>query len=761
MNRSTDPMTTPSSTIPIPAMPVLAALSLLSWSAAAGAQPAITPPPNAPAEVKWDAASGKLALEYHGGAILSATIHAEDAGGQPLAGATLKLAPEKTHGDAEAVEQRLSITLVEPAAGAMLVLDGAITGSAEAFPAETAGAAQKRFPILRNSVGISRSLRNNAVFDRRWDWMLEGPGGTTRIEPAKVGKETVAFAFESRGPALELTFRPRFYQKHGKLAYFTPWTYQPWEGSLTGYCTWWSYKGGFDQKTLDSLLKVFVEKKLPDFGYDYMQFDNCYQIGNGSHPANWLEWNKGKYPQGREHAMKTIRDAGMTPGIWVHRVHRANDRHIADLVKELPEWFVPDNAGVPVRQNNCYALNTHNKEAVEAMIRPLYRGLKEQGWPYVKIDGAGDLMTAYRRNDVTGFFEKLGKTREETWRVWDEVARKELGPKVFMLTCWGVGPGVNSIGLSDGCRLGSDGFGTGLFHRFNSLNGVVWRNDPDHCDILGGYAMDTDAMMPVFGAKQPVPARSVIRPALCSVAGGMLMVSDKVEVYQDDRNLEGMKRSSPVLFTMPGQLYDFSGRKPGDYGFSLHGGEPEWWLLEIDRPFDHWAVVSRFQWGRQAADKKGIEYQGMPEQKIAFTDLGLHPDRDYLVFEFWSQKFLGRSKGSFTAPAMDANTGMHAFAIREAREHPWVLSTTRHISQGGVDLLQETWDKATNTLAGKSKVVAGDPYILTVHLPAGFKLKAAEVGGERAETASQTETATVRIIPSATKTVEWKLAFTK
>jgi len=730
----------------------------LACLAAATAAPA--PPPNQPAEVKWDAATGKLALEYHGGTILAATVRAENADGQPLAGARFKLAPDESRGDGDALTQRLVISLAEAAEGAVLVLDAAVTGSAQAFPAETRGAAQKRFPILRNTVGLSRSLRNNAVFDRRWDWMLEGPDGATRIVPAKAAKDAVSFTLESRGPAIDLTFRPRFYQKHGKLDYFTPWTYDPWKGSLTGYCTWWPYRAGFDQKTLEALLEVFVDKKLPDFGYDYMQFDNCYQIGNGSHPENWLEWN-GKFPDGWKHAMKVIRDAGMTPGIWVHRVHRANDRHIADLVKERPEWFVPDNNGQPVRQNNCYALNTHIKDAVETMIRPLYRGLKEQGWPYVKIDGAGDLMTACKRKDVTGFFEKIGKTPEETWRVWDEVAREELGPGVFMLTCWGVGPGVSSIGLADGCRLGSDGFGTGLFHRYNSLNGVVWRNDPDHCDILGGYAMDNDAMMTVFGAGQPVPARSVIRPALCSVAGGMLMLSDKLEVYQDDLNIEGMKRSAPVLFTWPGQLYDFSGRKPGDYGFSLHGGEPEWWLLEIDRPFDHWSVVSRFQWGEKQQGANTWQYQGLPEQQLAFADLGLDPDREYLVFEFWSQQFIGKSKGTFTAPAMDDDTGMHAFAIREARSHPWLVSTTRHISQGGVSLDKLAWDAATGALAGASKVVEGDPYVLTLHVPAGYRLKTAAAAGNEPKSTTKGEIATVTIVPAATGTIDWKVTFAK
>jgi hypothetical protein len=102
---------------------------------------------------------------------------------------------------------------------------------------------------------------------------------------------------------------------------------------------------------------------------------------------------------------------------------------------------------------------------------------------------------------------------------------------------------------------------------------------------------------------------------------------------------------------------------------------------------------------------------------------------------------------------------MQVFAIREARPHPWILSTTRHISQGGVSLLDEKWDSASRTLSGRSAVVKGDPYIMTVHLPNGFRVEGAEVSGEKAVCASDEETATVRTIPSASETVNWRIEF--
>ncbi|MCK4292613.1 MAG: alpha-galactosidase [Planctomycetes bacterium] len=520
-----------------------------------------------------------------------------------------------------------------------------------------------------------------------------------------------------------------------------------WEGSLTGYCTWWAYRGGFTQETLDAMLELFVEKHLPDFGYDYMQFDDTYQQGNGSCPENWLNWDKRKFPGGWEYSIKAIRDAGMKPGIWVHRIHRPSDPHVADIAKEHPDWFVHKPDGSLFIQHGFYVLDTTNEEAVDNMVRRLYSGLKEQGWNYVKIDGTGDLLRAYQNKECAEFFENNPTTPEQSLRKWDIVAHEELGPDVYVLACHTVGNARHVIGLVDGARLSNDGFQPRTLAQYNYMEGVVWRNDPDHCDVLGEWLMDTDAMMPVFGVDAPVPARSIIRPAICTMAGGVLMLSDKLEVYQDQRNIEGMKRSAPVLFTVPGQLYSCE-RRPAP-----------WWLQEIDRPFDHWSVLARIQWGEKEKDKHVYHFKGAPQQEVKFADLGLEADREYLVCEFWNQEFLGKFKGSFTAPAMDDNTGMDVFAIREARPHPWVISTTRHISQGGVSLLDERWDNDHKVLSGKSRLVIDDPYVMTVHLPMGFRLEAAEVEGAKAKIDNRKEIATVCVVPSATKTVEWKMTF--
>jgi hypothetical protein len=534
---------------------LLATLSLFfALTAFASADPPqdVAPPPNAPATAEWNAAKGELTLEYHGSRILTATVTAKDADGTSVA---VKF-DSKADTVEEKVEQTFAFTPAETKEGTTLVLTGTVVGSEEAFPAETDSEAQKRFPCVRNSVGLSHNLRNNAVYDRRWDWVLIGPAdGATRIDPEQVGETQITLSWGSRGSDLQLVFRPRFYQKHMGFNYYEPWTYKVWRGSVTGYCTWWSYRGGFTQETLDAMLAVFVEKHLPDFGYHYMQFDNCYQQGNGSCPQNWLNWNKHKYPGGWKYAITAIREAGMKPGIWVHRIHRPSDPNVADIAKEHADWFVHKRDGSLFMHRGFYVLNTTNEEAVDNMVRKLYSGLKKQGWDYVKIDGTGDLLRAYQNKECDEFFKNHPTTPEQSLRKWDIVAREELGPDVYVLACHTVGNSRHVIGLVDGGRLSNDGFQPRTLAQYNFLEGVAWRGDPDHCDIMGTWLMDEDAMMPVFARKEPVPVRTVVRPAICTMAGGVLMLSDKVEVYQDDGNIEGMKRSAPVLFTVPGQLY--------------------------------------------------------------------------------------------------------------------------------------------------------------------------------------------------------------
>ena len=157
------------------------------------------------------------------------------------------------------------------------------------------------------------------------------------------------------------------------------------------------------------------------------------------------------------------------------------------------------------------------------------------------------------------------------------------------------------LGIIDGSRIGGDGFSLASLSQYNSFNNVVWRNDPDHIELSDAEAY-----------------RSTM---VTSLTGSVFMLTDKPETYATPL-VEPAKRAAPVLFTVPGQLFDVdpsrsdalsrvgaevsgSGPRPFDAGYTptVH-----LFSLEIDRPYEHWLLLGR---------------TGGAYDHIAFADLGL------------------------------------------------------------------------------------------------------------------------------------------
>jgi hypothetical protein len=97
--------------------------------------------------------------------------------------------------------------------------------------------------------------------------------------------------------------------------------------------------------------------------------------------------------------------------------------------------------------------------------------------------------------------------------------------------------------------------------------------------------------------------------------------------------------------------------------------------------------------------------------------LGLSATQTYVGFDFWANKFVPPWSGTlaFSVPPTESRI----LAVRPVSNEPMVVSTNRHVSQGIYDILGESWDAATKTLRGTSRVVAGDPYELRIYAAAG------------------------------------------
>jgi hypothetical protein len=672
-------------------------------------------PPNAPAAASES--GGQWTLTYAGRTLLALTV------GGPVAAAEFRSLVDTAGG---AVTQVLKWTARRRGG---LVLQGVVSASGQAFPCE-AEPRPDGVRIVRNSLGLSHSRLNRAVYDRQADWLLSVDyPARVQVTPLAASTDTTAFRLESSGGEIALRFRPRYYQRHRGLAEFRPWTYRVWDRSVTGWTSWFAFLDRVTEADIRRTADVLAATLAP-YGYEYLQIDDGYEREPIGLPDHWLEANQ-KFPSGLDGVRRYVAARGLRPGIWTNTTF-----HDSAFARAHPEYFLPSPEGGPAYGNWVgFVMDGANPATLNDQVRPVYRALARQGWEYFKVDALRHLRyEGY--NSFADVFRRRGQDRVAVYRGFVQAIRDEIGRQVFLLACWGIRPEL--AGIIDATRVGTDGFGYGGFAEYNSWNNIVWRNDPDHIQLSAPDAYRATT--------------------LTSLTGSVLMLTDPPQVYRTGR-VEAARRAAPVPFTVPGQVYDIDPSRSSliaqaDVSVSGSGPRPfdadqrlvvPLYQLDVDRPFERWTVLAR---------------TGGTEGPIGFADLGLAPDSSYLVFEFWTKRLLGSFRGSFVPGPPDARYEVQDFCIRARADHPQVVATNRHVTCGAVDLAGVTW--SGGTLSGSSEVVGGDVYELYLTEPTGFRFAGAAADGARVVgTGRVGPVRTVRLNAARSARVTWRVRWTR
>jgi hypothetical protein len=130
-------------------------------------------------------------------------------------------------------------------------------------------------------------------------------------------------------------------------------------------------------------------------------------------------------------------------------------------------------------------------------------------------------------------------------------------------------------------------------------------------------------------------------------------------------------------------------------------------------------------------------------------------------FEFWTDKFIGKISDEIKIQVPYG--ACKVIALRSVVDYPQVISTSRHITQGIMDITEEAWED--NELHGKSAVVAGDRYELRIVNPTTFNLKSIRItsiaNDQPIVTSNKSEENLIRVnfIPSSSGTVDWRIQF--
>jgi hypothetical protein len=331
----------------------------------------------------------------------------------------------------------------------------------------------------------------------------------------------------------------------------------------------------------------------------------------------------------------------------------------------------------------------------------------------------------------------------EAYRDGLKLIRQNAGSDVFFSGCC-VAQNMRelaAIGLVDSMRIGPDydadgqGTKTGPIRgsRLYFLNGRVWWNDPDPSSVRA-----TGASM---GVKAVSLAQARLAASWVAMAGQFYLNSDWLPDLPNER-LEVMKRT---------MLHHNAVARPVDYFDSFL---PAIWLVTDTSQSVRRDVIGLFN---QENSQLAVD--------CPCAKLGLDPAKAYLAFDFWGGKLLPAFRSNFICkvPAQSCQV----VAVRAEEGHPLLLSTSRHVTQGIVDVTDETWK--ANTLSGTSQIVAHDPYELRIAGLQGkdhpWKLVSAKISKKDAAAGVSTTLAEepgllrLTLHSTATRAVKWTLEF--
>ncbi len=583
--------------------------------------------------------------------------------------------------------------------------------------------------VVQLGIGPATSRLCNAIYSPSLDTALVFTGDDVALAPArKKGQRVRGYTVTASGP-ITVTVLDSYLRIHRDLPWFTPLERDTFPRPPAGWCSWYYYYLEVTEAEIVKNTDWLAEHLLP-FGCDWVQIDDGWQGRGAGHGTNrnWFVTCERDFPRGMKWIADYIRERGLRPGIWTIP-HTQSDQ---ELFQRIPALFIRTEDGVspgehdasqadasPAADPPCdwagrYYLDPTGLEG-QAYLKRLFTMLcDEWGYDYVKIDAQGQMPGIY-----TAQRRRLADPAQDGARAYRQMldaGKAVMGKGRFLLNCGGGWP---AVGLCEGIRTGGD-----VFHSWEGMQPAVtatlqWL----YLNTIACYT-DPDVVM----VRDPLtPDQARLWATLLGVTGQLLMASDQMYDLPDER-VELLRRIFPVADIHPMELYPLTGAE-----------KPTIFDLKVTLPnVGQWDVAALFNWSDAA-------------QAVTLTParLGLTGDA-WLALDAWNGTLLHDGDGTVTVevPAQ----GCRVVSLWRRQDVPHFVGTSRHLTQGAVDVKSVEWDAKKRRLTGVSHVVGGDPYRVYLYVPDGYT-----VAGENITQEGRLATLTLR--RDANEKVTWQVLF--
>lgn len=505
--------------------------------------------------------------------------------------------------------------------------------------------------------------------------------------------------------------------------------YQPLDKSRfpvppSGWCSWYYYYNRINAAEVKRNAK-WISDHLKDYGARYVQIDDGWQ-GSGGRDGqrDWTTVNPQRFPEGMAELAAYIKSLGLKPGLWL----APHGQSSPSVVSNNPGVFLLKGDGTTASDTweGRFLVDPTTPES-SVYLKGLFSKLAGWGYDYFKIDGQPIVVEEYSKKKQ--FLKSPSDDAAGLYRKTLAGIRAAIGPERYLLGCWGTP--LEGAGIMNGSRTGGDivlgwgGFQVALrpTMEFYFLHNIVWYSDPD-----------------VMLVRSPLTLEQArVWATLQGLTGQALMSSDRLMDLSEER-VDLLRRVYPAVDIRPLDLFPSEGDK-------------RIWDLKINHLGRNYDVVGVFNFDTDKA----------AQTRLQWNELFLPEDKTVHVFDFWNQEYLGAWPAGMAVPV--APTSCRVLTLLPDNGRIQLISTSRHITQGWVDLTALNQNDAGDFFKGTSKVIKGDPYELRFVFPRGtnyiVKGVVARAGLRRlpAQIFNHQGWAAVRMTPSRTGEAKWEVQF--
>ncbi|MEN6302812.1 MAG: alpha-galactosidase [Armatimonadia bacterium] len=445
-----------------------------------------------------------------------------------------------------------------------------------------------------------------------------------------------------------------------------------------GWLSWYAYRLTMTEDTILQNAAV-VARHFQKYGVNMIHPDHGWQYKDIC--GHWI--NNEKFPHGMKWLARKLAQMDLTLGLWVAP---STISEWAPFYEEHPEGLVAGPDGKPLVISEKWYWAPHGKTfnldpltpAGEKYLRDFGKQMRSYGAVYLKTDFIGGWHGARRlRHGMRLMREAVGP--EMTLRPCSTALNTQLGVCNEIGIARDIG---NAKSLWEHLQVETLELASKWF-----MHNKFWLNNPD---VL------------IVGDPEETLGEARGRVTLLALTGGVVFLGDRMpELEQQPDRLALCSLCIPSSNQPARPLDLFDCGRDRTY--------PRLWHLPARSKWGTWDVLGLFNWS------------GQPLTETITRDILNLPPGQYLVWDFWNQKLLGKLGRGLTieVPAGDAA----CLRIMPIPDHPSVLSTNMHITQGLAELSNVKWNEDQRKLTGQATRAPEESGTIYLYIPKGFNLR--------------------------------------